>query len=98
MAGNVASFFLGQVDATALTLENIAHFTFKRPGTPATVFCFMLAHGMKVEIFGRTLPKMNRICPSSPLWKHLDDGGFQREPALCAISSVCCKDWVPAQL
>jgi hypothetical protein len=51
MAGNVASFFLGQVDAIALTLENIARITFKRPGTPAAVFCFMLAHGMKVGLF-----------------------------------------------
>jgi hypothetical protein len=51
MAGNVASFFLSQVDAAALTLEDIAHLTFKRPGTPTAIFCFMLAHGMKVEIF-----------------------------------------------
>jgi hypothetical protein len=51
MAGNVTPFFLGQVDAIALTLENIAHLTFKRHRTPTAVFCFMLAHGMKVEIF-----------------------------------------------
>ena len=53
MAGNVASLFLGEVDAIALTLENIPNFTFKRFGTPTTVFCLMLAHGMKVERFGR---------------------------------------------
>jgi hypothetical protein len=60
MAGNIASFFLGQIDAIALTLENIADLAFKRPGTPAAIFCFMLAHGMKVKIFNRILPEIKQ--------------------------------------